>query len=174
MNPITIVFILLATGLLFFGSLPYFTGYAKKRKEDMVRKLCQEGAAHNLIFCSQEILENTVIGIDGIHRKIMILEKTKKTYHCSTISLDEVHDCHLVTQSNIMTMGNNKTVRVNARPSTILALQFEFNNHSQPASIIFGNGLMNSSRELAFLKAKAESWCVIFSKMLNKPIEVMA
>ncbi len=174
MNPITIVFILFAAGLLFFGSLPFFTAYAKKKKEDMVRKLCREGAAHDLIFCSQEILQNKVMGIDGIHRKIMILEKTKKTYHCSTISLDEVHDCRLVTQSNLMTMDTNKNVRVNARPATTLALQFEFNNNSQPASIIFSNGLITPGRELDFLKAKAESWCAIFSKMLNKPIEVMA
>jgi hypothetical protein len=160
--------------LIFFGSLPFFTLYAKKKKEDLVRKLCREGAAHDLIFCSQEILQNKVMGIDGIHRKIMILEKTKKTYHCSTISLDEVHDCRLVTQSNVMTMDISKTVRVNARPTTTLALQFEFNNHSQPASIIFSNGLIAKGRELDFLKAKAEYWCIMFSKMLNKPVEVLA
>ncbi len=52
MNPITIAFILFATILLFFGSLPYFTWYAKKKKESLVRKLCHEGDAHNLTFCS--------------------------------------------------------------------------------------------------------------------------
>jgi hypothetical protein len=174
MNPITIAFILFAAVLLFWGSLPFLTVYAKKKKQDMVKKLCREGAARNLTFCSQEILQNKVIGIDGIHRKIMVVEKTKKTWHCSTISLDEVHDCRLVTQSNLMTMDNNKTVRVNAHPSTALALQFEFNNNSQPASIIFSNGLITPGRELDFLKAKAEYWCIMFSKMLNKPVEVMA
>ena len=174
MNPITIAFILFAAVLLFWGSLPLLTAYAKKKKEDLVRKLCREGAAHNLIFCSQEILENKVIGIDGIHRKIMVLEKTKKIYRCSTISLDEVHDCRLVTQSNIMTMDYNKTVRVNARPATTLALQFEFNNQTQPTSIVFSNSSISHGREFDFLKAKAEYWCTMFSKMINKPVEAVA
>jgi hypothetical protein len=73
-----------------------------------------------------------------------------------------------------MTMDNNKNIRVNAHPATALALQFEFNNNSQPASIIFSNGLMTPGRELDFLKAKEEYWCIMFSKMLNKPVEVMA
>lgn len=174
MNPITIAFILFATSLLFFGSLPYFTWYAKKKKEALVRKLCHEGAAHNLTFCSYEILENKVIGIDGIHRKIMIVEKTKKAYHCSSISLDEVQDCRLVTQSNLMTMDHNKNIRVNAHAATTVALLFEFNNNPQPASIIFSNGLITPGRELDFLKAKAEYWCIMFSKMLNKPVEAVA
>ena len=173
MNPITFAFILFAAGLIFFGSLPYFSLYAKKKKEAMVKKLCREGAAQHLIFCSQELLENKVIGVDGIHRKIMVLEKTRKNYHYSTISLDEVHTCRLVTHSNLMTT-DNKTVRVNAHPSTTLALQFEFNDHSEPASIIFSNGLITPGRELDFLKAKAEYWCIMFSKMLNKPVEAVA
>ena len=174
MNLITIVFILFAAGLLFFGTLPFFTLYAKKKKEDMVKKLCREGAAQHLIFCSQEMLQNKVMGIDGIHRKIMIVEKTKNTYHCSTISLDDVYNCRLVTQSDFMTIDHNKNVRVNAHPVTTLSFQFEFNNNPQPASIIFSNGLITPGRELDFLKAKAEYWCIMFSKMLNKPIEVIA
>jgi hypothetical protein len=102
----------------------------------------------------------------------MILEKIKNTYQCSTISLDEVHDCRLVTHPGSLKRGNNKRLYYNH--GATLELRFEFNNHSQPASIIFCNGLINSGRELAFIKAKAEYWCVMFSKMLNMQVEARA
>lgn len=172
MNPVTILLIVLTAGVLFHFFLSFISYYNKKKKNDLVRRLCHEGAANNLVFCSQEILQNKVIGIDGIHRKIMILEKTKNTYHCSTISLDEVHDCQLVAQSG--SIKKNRNNKLFYKQATTLALQFEFNNHSRPASIIFSNGLINSGRELAFLQVKAEYWRVMFSKMLNRQAEARA
>lgn len=170
MNPVTLVFIVFTAGVLFYFSLSFISVYAKKKKEYLVRKLCQEGAANNLIFCSQEILQNKVMGFDGLHRKIMILEKTKKTYQCSTISLDEVHDCHLVTGEDAAAHSKPRGKSQQAR----LELQFEFNNHSTPVIIIFSNGIFNSESEFLFLKAKAEFWCIMFSKMLNRQAELRA
>lgn len=172
MSPITIAFVLLAAGWAFYSFLSFLTVFSKSKKENLLRKLCQENAANNLIFCSQEILQKKVMGVDGIHRKIMILEKIKNAYQCSTISLDEVRNCHLVTHSGSLKRGNNKRLYYNQ--ATTLELRFEFNNHSQPTSIIFCNGLINSGRELAFVKAKAEYWCVMFSKMLNMQVEARA
>ncbi len=173
MNPITIILAFLTAGFLFFGSLSFFTVYAKKKKEYLLRKLYREGAANDLIFCSQDILQNKVMGIDGIHRKIMILEKTKNTYQCSTISLNEVHNCHLVTHPSSLTKNQNNQSGSGPRATT-LELLFEFNNHSQPASIIFSNGLIASTSEFDFLKAKAAYWCSMFSKMLNSQLELRA
>ncbi len=173
MNPVAIMVILLTVGLLFWGSVSFITVHAKKKKEHLLRKLCREGAAHDLIFCSQEILQNKVMGFDGIHRKIMILEKKKKAYQCSTISLDEVHDCQLVTHSGSPQKGYHERSNSGHRAAT-LELLFEFNNHSRPASIIFSNGLINSTREFVLLKAKATYWCVMFSKMLNRQVELRA
>lgn len=168
MNPVTLVFTLFTAGVLFYSSLSFISVYAKKKKEHLVRKLCQEGAANNLIFCSQEILQNTIMGFDGLHRKIMILEKIKKAYQCNTISLDEVHDCHLIT-------NEEEDAKPGSKPKPCkLELQFEFNNHSKPVSIIFNNGIFNSKSDFLFVKAKAEYWCIMFSKMLNRQVELRA
>lgn len=173
MNPIPFTLILLAVGLLFYVFLPFFTFTSKKKNHNLLRILSREGASYNLTFCSQEILKDKVIGIDGIHRKIMILEKKMNAYYSSIISLDEVHDCQLVTRLGAINNDNFKNPGRKYNPS-ILALKFDFNNHTQPASIIFSNGILNSKKEFDLLKAKAEYWCVMFSKMLNRPIEVRA
>lgn len=172
MNPVTIIFIIFTTGLLFYVSVSFISRFAKKKKEILVRKLCQQGADQNLIFCSQEIFENKVMGFDGIHRKIMILEKIKNIYHTSTISLDDVHDCRLITKHDSTTEQNDSAN--DGTQDDTLELFFEFNNDSEPALITFWNSLINSKNDFAFLKAKAECWCTIFSKMLNRQIELRA
>jgi hypothetical protein len=173
MTPIFITYILFLAALIFYGSLTFFSRTSKKNKEKLFLHLGQEGTANNLTFCSQEILQNKVIGIDGIHRKIMILEKVKHKYNCSIISLDEVHNCELVTNSGSLHAGNLKRISKERAPGAI-ELQFEFNNQAQPASIIFYDALINSKRELVLLKAKAEYWRVMFSKMLTKQVSVRA
>ncbi len=173
MTPIPDTLILLAVVSLFYVLIPFFSSTSKRRKENLFRNLGRQGADNNLTFCSQEILQNKVIGIDGIHRKIMILEKKKDGYYSSIISLDEVHDCQLVTRSGSLNSSNFEKLSSLNRPAT-LELQFDFNNHAQPVFITFSNGIINSKREFAFLKAKAEFWCTMFSKMLNSQMEVRA
>lgn len=170
---ITITFILFIIGFLFFGSLPFISIYAKRKKEKFFRRLSKEGANNNLIFCSQEMLDNKVLGFDGIHRKILVLERTRNKYTSSIISLDEVAHCQLITDNGIIEPRDFKTLGEQIRTG-VLELQFEFNNHHQAASIIFNNGLMKSKREFALLKAKAEYWSIMFSKMLNQQVSVRA
>jgi|GEM_PF-2900913 len=173
MNPIPTILILLAVGSLFYVSLPFFTSYSKKKKQILLRNLSRAGAANNLTLCSQEILQNKVMGFDGVHRKIIILEKTENTYYYSIIALDEVHDCQLVTNSGSQKSNNLKKL-AGKIPAVTIELQFLFNNKSKPVSIIFSDEFINSKKELVFLKAKAEYWCTMFSKLLSRHVEVAA
>ena len=173
MTPIFTIFILIASATLFFGFLSFFIKNEKKNKEKLFIRLSQEGTANNLTFCSQEILQNKVIGIDGIHRKIMILERFKNSYNCSIICLDEVQHCELVTNGGVLNTGNLRKFDIEKNQAAI-ELQFEFKNHAQTASIKFYDSLSNSKKELALLKAKAEFWSVMLSKMLNRQVSVRA
>ena len=170
---VTITFILFLSGLLFFGCVSLISRNAKWKKERIFRQLSKEGAANNLTFCSQEILQDKVMGFDGLHRKIMILEKNKGRYHSSIISLDEVNHCQLVTPEGAFDPVNCKNFSSKIRSGS-LELRFEFNNPQQSASISFTNGLVNSKRELALLAAKAEFWSIMFSKMLHQQMSVRA
>jgi len=173
MTPIFTIFSLIISATFIFGLLSFFVNHEKKKKERLFIRLSREGAANNLTFCSQEILQNKVIGIDGIHRKIMILEQIKNSYNCSIICLDEVQHCELVTNTGALNTDNLRRFDIEKNQAAI-ELQFEFKNHAQPASIIFYDGLLHSKKELALLKAKAEYWSVMFSKMLNRQVSVRA
>lgn len=173
MTPIPTILILLALISLFYVLLPFLSSNNRRKKEKLFKTLSRQGQANNLNFCSQDILQDKVIGFDGIHRKIMILEKKSEGYYSTIISLEEVHDCQLVTKSGPINNDNLKKLGIPNHSNT-LELQFDFNDHTQPASIIFSNGIINSKKEFAFLKAKAEFWCSMFTKMLNRQMEVRA
>jgi hypothetical protein len=170
---VTITFILFISGLIFFAATSLISRNAKWKKERIFRQLSKEGAANNLTFCSQEMLQDKVMGFDGLHRKIMILEKNKGSYHSSIISLDEVQHCELVTADGAFDPVTCKNFSRKIR-SGALELKFQFTNPQQSASISFSNELINSKRELALLAAKAEYWCIMFSKMLSTQMTVRA
>ncbi|KAA9038136.1 hypothetical protein FW778_15400 [Ginsengibacter hankyongi] len=173
MLPITIIFSLLFFAAFIFRCISFFSRLARKRKEGAFLQLSREGAANNLIFCSQEMLQNKVIGIDGIHRKILIVEKIKNKYNSSLISLNEVQNCKLVTKYKTSEPGNI-TQSENSKNLFAIELEFEFRNRAKTASIMFYDGLINSQRELLLLKAKAEYWSVMLSKMITRPVRVRA
>ncbi len=173
MSLVFIIFLLFIAVAFIFRSVNFFTNSAQKKSENLCSRLSKEGSANNLIFCSQEILHDKIVGIDGIHRKIMILEKIKHTYNCSVISLDEVQNCELITSGGSLNPGFLKRFGIEKNMDAI-ELRFEFKNHAQPASIIFYDSLNNSKRELELLKAKSEYWSVMLSKMLTRQVRARA
>ena len=173
MTTIYVIFTLAFAVAIFFRSVPYIFKNEKKEKQNLCLRLSQEGTANNLVFCSQEIFHNRVIGFDGIHRKIMMLEKSENDYNCSVICLDEVQNCELITNCSARQKNEGSNIQ-DEDDLQAIELLFEFKNHAQPASIIFYDSLRNSKRELFLLKAKAEYWSEVFSKMLTRQVRVRA
>jgi hypothetical protein len=103
----------------------------------------------------------------------MILERIKNKYNCSVISLDEVQYCELIATHGCINAGNLNSYGAKKKLDAI-ELQFEFKNQAQPASIIFYDGLINSKKEFLLLKAKAEYWSIMLSKMLNLQVRARA
>ena len=170
---ITIVCILLIALMMFAATLRLISFISERKKNKLCLRLSKEGASKGLIFCSQEVLADTVIGIDGIHRKILVVERKAHRYHCTIISLEEVHHCQLLSNEGLIRRKNFSTLSAYLK-SIVLELRFEFNNSHETASIIFAKGLNTSKRELELLRAKAEFWSVMFSKMLTHRISARA
>ncbi len=170
---ITIAFIITTTLMISIAYLRIISFISKRKKEKLFSQLSKEGDTNGLTFCSQELLVDKLIGIDGIHRKIMILERDKKGYSSSIISLDEVHHCQVVTNENEVARSNFKTFSDQIK-SIVLELRFEFNNSHETASIFFAKGLNTSKKEIELLRQKADFWSVMFSKMMTHHVSVRA
>jgi len=91
---------------------------------------------------------------------VVVLEKVDRKYKTSVWSLDEVESCEL-KKSFSLSKNLNK-----------IELQFGFKNNSTPAYVTFYDQFVNSKREIVLLKAKAEYWSLMLSKMLSCRTEV--
>src|SRR5689334_342120 len=67
----------------------------KKRKEHLLTEFSKVGTANSMTYTAQEVLKNKVIGIDGISRKIAMVEEKEKTFHHLVIDLAEIKECRL-------------------------------------------------------------------------------
>ncbi|MBD0296068.1 MAG: hypothetical protein ICV84_12835 [Flavisolibacter sp.] len=67
----------------------------KKRAEKMLRRFSELGSEHDLSFTGQEVFRNHIIGVDGIKRKLLLLENNGIHNHWSVIDLAEVKSCRV-------------------------------------------------------------------------------
>lgn len=171
MSPIFYITVFFITSTLIAHSILLFVRRQKNIKKKLFLRLSKEGSANNLVFCSQEMLPNKVMGIDGIHRKIMIVEKIDKKYTSSIISLDEMQSCELKNSYDSLASQNLKQLEIENALSKI-ELQFGSKNNERRTSITFYDQVINSRREIVLMKAKAEYWSAMLSKMLVRPQQV--
>jgi hypothetical protein len=132
----------------------------------------QEGAKKGLSFSSQQLLRNKIIGLDGTKQTVLVfdLENAANTIY---IPLTTVKNCSVEKKYDSILIGTQKNAKIEPHLKSI-DLEFAFKNGNEPVSISFYNGDVNSIYEMSELKAKAETWESVLSKMIFKDLEKRA
>lgn len=140
----------------------------KKQKRSAMNRLLfafhKAGSEHNLTFSSQEMLNDSIIGLDGVHRKLLVLERTAHgVFNSFVIDLNEVKSC-LVKKAYGTTGGSSQE---GARPEQYLqsiSLHFTLAD-DPPADVFFYKHFENNIYQMAELESKAKHWEDILKKM---------
>jgi hypothetical protein len=136
----------------------------KNKRKALSRQLSNfslQGTNHNLSFSSQEILQDCVIGLDGVNRKIMLVH-TNNHDDCRIINLNNVKSCSVQKLYGMSGSGNsNKKLEKYLERIT---LRLELVN-GQPVEILFYNNLENHIYEITELEQKARQWETMLAKM---------
>jgi len=144
----------------------------KKKREQLLHRFSQLGTEYNLSYASQEVLKERVIGLDGVNRKLLVLEETNGQQSYYIIDLEEVKNCTVnKIYSSGQGSGNQKSMD---NPLFIIALQFDFKDKRPPVQLPFYDHLTNHVFETAELEEKAKDWEAILSKMLAKEAKRIA
>jgi len=146
----------------------------KKTSTELLNHFSKLGTENNLSFSSQEILENCIIGLDGIQRKLLILKKIDKDeYDSILLDLNEVKNCskrNIYTRVNI---GTNKKERFENHLDKIV-LDFDFIDNRQPVQILFFEPITNHIFAMSELEQKAKKWETILSQITNTGLKKIA
>ena len=141
--------------------------HRKKAAYELLNRFSKLGTENNLSFSSQEILENCIIGLDGIQRKLLILKEIDKNkYDSILLDLNEVKRC---TKKNIYTRVNIGTTKQEKFENHLdkIVLDFDFIDNRQPVQILFFEPVRNHIFAMLELEQKAKKWEAILSQIAN-------
>ena len=127
-------------------------------------RLSKWGSALNLSFSSHEILNNKIIGLDGIKRKLLVAEKNNESGSPYIIELAKVTAITLKKIYKSIKAGALKTRRMEEFLESIL-LQFEYATDEDPIVLPFYERKLNEIQDLQEVEKKARNWQMILSKI---------
>jgi hypothetical protein len=162
------VFILLsAAAFLCYGLLTAIRNRQKRKKmKRLLDYFSRLGSKYELTFSSQEVLRNCIIGLDGVQRKLLILNGISNGALTEyVIDLNQVSNCSVQKQYGRIHVNGLRKRKVEQYLEK-MTLHFRFLMEKQPADIPFFKQAENNISELRELEDKAEKWKTILSKML--------
>jgi len=141
--------------------------HRQKKTTELLNHFSKLGTENNLSFSSQEILENCIIGLDGIQRKLLILKQIDEdNYDSLLLDLNEVKSCSKKKIYRSVNIGTTKREKFDNHLDKIV-LAFEFTDNRQPIHILFFESIANHIFTMSELEQKAKKWEVILSKMVK-------
>lgn len=129
-------------------------------------EISELGSRFNLAFSSVLNLGNKTIALDGIKKKLLVLDNNNnKDLNC-IIDLDEVKTIWLKKSYNSITPGEYKEKGLEGFQEAIL-LQFEYRDEGRSFSLPFYEQGKNELSNLPMLARNARNWQMILSKMIS-------
>lgn len=142
----------------------------REAMHDLLKHFSLLGTKNNLNFSSQEVLNNSVLGLDGVSRKILVVIKEDDTYSSFVIDLNEIQSCTVKKIYGTIKAGDLKNHKLEQYLEKIV-LHFEFKSKS-PVEIVFYKNFDNHIYETQQLEQKAKHWEAILSKM-HAPVKAL-
>lgn len=144
-----------------------------KEMSKLLNRFSELGTFYNLSFSSQVLFSNSIIGLDGISRKLLVLiQRTQTSFEDYVINLDEVKGCTVKKYYDNIKPGD----LTNKKPETYLqqiALRFEFINETEALEVIYQLPQGSENDRWQIIEHKAEQWKQMLTKMLKAPAKVL-
>src|SRR5688500_18730888 len=127
-------------------------------------QLSELDSKFSLSFSSHEVVGNKIMGLDGINKKLLVLEQTDGQSHSYIIDLDEVKAISVKKIYSSIKAGELKKRGIEEFLQTI-QLQFEFGNGKEDIVLPFYESKIDNIYDLPGLERKIKNWQMILSKI---------
>jgi hypothetical protein len=159
-----LLFVVVVTTYLLYA----FNRQKHRRIKGFRKEFSLLAVAYDLSFSAEELLNHLIIGLDGIHRKLLIVKESETgRYAWDLIYLDEVKSCF--TLKEYRHLGGNTEKHAWAPYPEKVVLVLEFKDERPRYQIPFYSQLENQSSIALERINKARDWELILSKMLQPP-----
>jgi hypothetical protein len=146
----------------------------RKKTTGLLNHFSKSGIENNLTFSSEEILQNCIIGLDGMKRKLLILETNDEDeYNSFVLDLNDIKSCSKKKIYRSVNVGTEKKEKFENQVKKIV-LAFDFNDTRQPVHISFFDPVTNHVFRMLELEQKANNWETILTKLLSTDLKRIA
>jgi hypothetical protein len=161
---ITAVILLLITIGLISGFVLMHKRKIEKRNKARIYMLNSTGEKLGLTFSGQEIMEKTVLGIDGVKQVLVVIESGKPDI-VRSIRMADVATCIIYKDYEKINSGTGKNEKLTMQLRTI-DLVFSFKESPGTITLCFYDSHVNHLFEEKTLETKARQWESLLSKMV--------
>jgi len=137
----------------------------KERAKDKYSQLSELGSKLNLSFSSHMSLGSKMIALDGVNRKLLVLDINNAANRHCIIHLDEVKIISVKKSYGGIKPGELNKKGFEEFLETIL-LYFEYREEGHSVALPFYEREKNSLDDLPTLERNARNWQMILSKMI--------
>jgi len=134
--------------------------HKREAMNELLKNFHESGTENGLSFSSQEVLKNSILGLDGVHRKILVMTQKDNAHVSFLINLNEVKNCSVKKIYGSLNAGEQKQEPYLEK----IVLHFDMIGKSS-AEIVFYQHFDNHIYETLELEQKAKHWEAILSKM---------
>ena len=138
----------------------------QKQKEQarMLKQFNRLAAAQRINLSSQEVLNGTIMGLDGLQRKLLVMKKRGRgTSLSKLIDLSEVTRCSAVRYYRPFISGAKKNVTPEEQLEKIV-LRFQM-NEGTAEEVVFYSHYSDPVLEATALANKARHWETLITKL---------
>jgi hypothetical protein len=172
MSTIIVAAIILgAIAAIFFFLIRINNKQNREAMKKLLNYFSQSGTASGLVFSSQEVLKECVFGIDGTHRKVLVVNREHGQLSSFIIDLRQVKNCSVKKIYGTIQAGDLNSNKLDHFLEKII-LQFE-SDHAGAAEISFYRHSSNHVFDTLEMEKKAKEWQAILSKMIS-PLKKIA
>ena len=172
MSTIISAAIIVASVILIFKGLIFLHNKEEKRVSAAI-KAYYNGLAieYNLTVSNHEILKDTILGLDEICEKLLIVESVETgKYKWHIIDLSGVKNCVVIKDYKSF-YSNESKGNATERYVDQIMLQFEFIEEKEPVEINFYKHILNHISDMPQSEQTARKWEGMISKMIKKKLK---
>jgi len=135
-----------------------------KAAKKIYKQISELGTLFGLSFSCHETVGNKIMALDGIKRKLLIIDRFNTGDEYTVVSLDDVKKISVNKLYNSIKAGELKRKSIDLFLKRI-SLQFNFKNNAIPLLLSFYEMGNNAISSLSLQEKKARDWQSLLTKI---------
>jgi hypothetical protein len=167
MSHIVVALIIVAAVILICLSLVALHNKQKqKAMNELINFFREAGTQNSLNFSCEEVLHNSVLGLDGVHRKMLVVTRDGNFFHSFLMDVNDIRNCTVKKIYTTIYAGDLKKHGLEQHlRKIVLSIELRGGHTNE---ILFFSQYDNHVQDIQELEKKARRWETFLTKM-QKP-----